>query len=61
MKQNDTSKFIQEIFQPMRIEWGPEVNELLEQSIIKEMREEGLDPLNKDDVTTYWRRRGVES
>lgn len=36
-------------------------NENLQSLVEQEMRSKGLDPLNKDDVKTFWRLKGIES
>lgn len=55
-KEVDLSKLIDEQFRPI-------VNEdvqYLDEMVALEMRSEGLDPLNKDDVKKFWTSKGVE-
>lgn len=37
------------------------INESLVEIVEQEMRSQGLDPLNKDDVKFFWRQKGIES
>jgi len=55
-KEVDLNKLIDEQFRPV-------VNsdvQYLDEMVAVEMRAEGLDPLNKDDVKKFWASKGVE-
>jgi hypothetical protein len=57
----DALSDLKEVFQPMKIHHGEEAEQFLAEYVITDMNKEGLDPLNKDDVKEFWRRRGIES
>ena len=52
----DINKLIDEQFRP-----SMDSGVYLEEMVAKQMRAEGYDPLNKDDVKKYWASKGVES
>lgn len=52
----DINKLIDEQFRP-----NMDSGVYLEEMVAKQMRAEGYDPLNKDDVKKYWASKGVES
>lgn len=59
---NTTINLIDEAFRPPK-KIGEHLldsdSELLPNVVAEEMRAEGLDPLNKNDIQKYWKSRGI--
>ena len=56
--QHQGGQFIDEVFVPNK--GKDEAKAILEDLTIKEMKSQGFDPLNMDDVKEFWRRKGIE-
>lgn len=56
--QHQGGQFIDEVFIPNKAD--DETKIILEELTIKEIKSQGLDPLNMDDVKEFWRRKGIE-
>lgn len=50
------SKILDEYYNPRNLNEKTYLQDLVEE----EMRSKGLDPLNKNDIQTYWKSKGVE-
>lgn len=48
-----------DVFKPTNMVVSYEAEEFLFEMVNSEMEEEGFDPLNKDDIKEYWRRKGI--